>query len=101
MNYIKPSYADAVRLNNILYFAYVTEDGINFKFPFQEGTLNYIEPDVSEPAYAVTDLMNQATTDSQISADDQIFITGLLALQKTEAEAIAAGLIPDPSNQIG
>lgn len=101
MNYIKPFYADAQRLNSILYFRYVSENGINFKFPFQEGTLNYIAPDVSEPAYPVTDIMTQATTDAEISADDQSFITGLLALQKTESEAIEAGWIPDLSNQAG
>lgn len=95
--YIKPNYADAQRLNAILYYTYVTHDGVNFIFPFQPGTTEYIKADPSEPVFFVTDLMFQAQTDPQISSHDQLFIQAVLAAMKDEAAAIAAGWIPDPN----
>lgn len=78
MNYIRPTQQEAINLNNILYTALVTDDGVNFKFPYQRGTTSYI--DVNRLVYPVDGGM--------LSISELIGI--YLVNQKTEAEARAA-----------
>lgn len=41
-NYIISDKDTIAAINTLLYAEYVTEDGVNFKFPFREGTLRYL-----------------------------------------------------------
>lgn len=95
--YIKPNAADALRLEEILTARYVTEDGENYKFPFDDKTLYYIFPDSGEWVYYIDERMSLAESDEAIALADRQFITTLYAAKKNESEAVAAGWIPDPN----
>lgn len=93
--YIWPSADDCVWLNAILYSYYVTNDGVHFIPPFQEGTLNYINPD--SPPYVVDDIMLNALTNENIPLADRDIINTILSAKISEQEAVDRGWIPDPT----
>lgn len=94
-NYIYPSQIDAARLNNIMFDNYVF-NGTDYIFPFQAGTTCYY--DINMLPWVVTDLLTFASTDPNLSQDDQNFIAGILATQLTYDQAVAAGWLPPPSD---
>lgn len=80
---------DAQALEDIFYSEFVSEDGINFKFPFQAGTTQYIDPSKYEFAYVA---------DARITALANVneTVASAIAVQKNKADAIAAGWLPEP-----
>lgn len=96
-NYINPSFNDATRLNNILYYTYCFNVETNeWIFPFTAGTTCYYDVDMLP--WIVMPLLESAATDPQLSQVDRDFISAILATQKTEAEAVAAGWLPPPTD---
>lgn len=60
--YIIKPHEQISRLNELLYFHFVTEDGLNFKFPYMEGTDRYIAPlDEAGTVCAITPAMVEFT----------------------------------------
>lgn len=92
--YINPSLEDKTRLNDIMYFHYVTEDGINFKWPNQPGTTSYLNVDEISP---LDQYLINATTNEAISQEDRNFISNLLTNTKNYDDAVVAGWIVVPN----
>lgn len=95
--YLKPTLEDAERLNNILYSALVTSDGINFKPPFDSNTTSYIK--WTKGVIVIGDDVLESATDPGISEEDRLLITEVLVFKKTYQEAIAAGWVTAPSSE--
>lgn len=83
------SFEHATEIDADMFFDHVSEDGVNFKFPFQSGTTNYIDPTKWEMAYAVDERFIASAQNRQNIAD-------AIANQKTKSQAIAAGWLPEP-----
>lgn len=90
--YIKPSYEDRVRLNDILFTTFMYRDG-QFIPPFTSGD-SYLNVDMD--LYKIDQRMGEAETHPDVSTEDKAFITELYSHKKTEAEAIEAGWLPPP-----
>lgn len=89
--YLKPSFEDAQRLNAILYRYYVTEDGVNFKPPYNDDTIEFL--DYQAPVFLINGKTLSAVNYEGIPVLDRDFITGLLLFKKDLDEAKAAGWI--------
>lgn len=82
---------DAQALEDIFYSEFVSEDGINFKFPFQAGTLQYIDPAKYERAFVYDErIAALALTNPTVAAGT--------SNQKNKADSITAGWLPEPIN---
>jgi hypothetical protein len=96
-SYIKPSYDNAVRLNNILYDNYCFNAATGeWIFPFTEGTTSYY--DVNNLPWLVMPLIVSAASDQNLSQADRDFTTAELATQLPYPQAVEAGWLPPPSD---
>jgi hypothetical protein len=91
--YIKINQQQALDLNKIMYNEVVTLDGIHFKFPYQRGTTQYIDPTLYNYAYVVMNEMTEVAT-------YRTTVSNCLINQKTYEEASAAGWFPIPTPPI-